>query len=115
LGVRVTPSAPHLTSANTSLREAHAAHVAADVAARLTKSWDTAAGVVIATKRAHKALTSTGPHTMRSKAAIGATPGLIAEMINLIYPLPDFNWPVAKASLTLIQQAGGMVERRKED
>lgn len=50
------------------------------------RPWDTAAGVVIAAEAGAQVVDLDGStHTMRSKAAIGAAPGLIAEIINLIF------------------------------
>jgi myo-inositol-1(or 4)-monophosphatase len=50
------------------------------------KPWDTAAGVVIAAEAGAQVVDLDGSaHTMRSKAAIAATPGLIAEIISLIH------------------------------
>jgi myo-inositol-1(or 4)-monophosphatase len=50
------------------------------------KPWDTAAGVVIAAEAGARVVDLDGSrHTMRSKAAIGAAPGLIAEIIGLIH------------------------------
>jgi myo-inositol-1(or 4)-monophosphatase len=49
------------------------------------KPWDTAAGVVIATEAGAQVVDLDGStHTMRSKATIGAVPGIIAEIISLI-------------------------------
>lgn len=49
------------------------------------KPWDTAAGVVIAAEAGAQVVDLDGSkHTMRSKAAIAAVPGLIAEITSLI-------------------------------
>jgi myo-inositol-1(or 4)-monophosphatase len=50
------------------------------------KPWDTAAGVVIAAEAgAHVVDLDGSTHTMQSKAAIGAAPGLIADIISLMH------------------------------
>ena len=50
------------------------------------KPWDTAAGVIIAAEAGAQVVDLDGSrHTMRSKAAIAAVPGLIAEIISLIH------------------------------
>jgi myo-inositol-1(or 4)-monophosphatase len=49
------------------------------------KPWDTAAGVVIATEAGAQVVDFDGStDTMRSKATIGAAPGIITEIISLI-------------------------------
>ena len=47
--------------------------------------WDIAAGVIIATEAGVKIVDLDGsPHTLRSRATIAASPGLISEIINLV-------------------------------
>lgn len=58
------------------------------------KPWDTAAGVVIATEAGAQVVDLDGStHTMRSKAAIGAAPGLINEIISLIHRSQTLDTP----------------------
>ena len=47
--------------------------------------WDTAAGVIIATEAGAQIVDLDGtPHTMQSKATIGATPSLIEKIVSMI-------------------------------
>lgn len=62
------------------------------------KPWDTAAGVIIAAEAGAQVVDLDGStHTMRSKAAIAAAPGLIADIIGLIHrsQTPDSDSPFA--------------------
>src|SRR5215472_9565853 len=56
--------------------------------------WDTAAGVVIAAEAGAQVVDLDGsPHTMRSKATIGAPPGLIAEILDLMHRARTLDTP----------------------
>jgi myo-inositol-1(or 4)-monophosphatase len=56
--------------------------------------WDTAAGAVIAAEAGAQVVDLDGsPHTMRSKATIGAPPGLIAEILDLMHRARTLDTP----------------------